>query len=83
MLSVLRLYITDDKMITNVEQFVEWELAVEIQVLGENPPQYHPAHHKSHMTWLVTEQGPSQWEAGTNHVGYDTAWKWDKYKVLH
>jgi hypothetical protein len=40
----------------NVERLVEWELAGETKVLGENPPQYHSVHHKSHTTWSEIEQ---------------------------
>jgi hypothetical protein len=42
-----------------VEQLVEWRLAGETEVLGENLPQRHFAHHKSH----VTRPGPPRWEA--------------------
>jgi hypothetical protein len=41
-----------------VEQSVEW-LTEETDVLGENLPQCHFAHHKSHMTW----SGPTRGEA--------------------
>jgi hypothetical protein len=34
----------------SVEQSVEWELAEGTEVVGENLPQCHFLHHKSHMT---------------------------------
>jgi hypothetical protein len=37
-------------MMMNVEQSVEFELTGEIEVRGENLPQCHFVHHKSHMT---------------------------------
>jgi hypothetical protein len=37
-------------MMMSVEQSVECELAGETEVLGENLPQWHFVHHKSHMT---------------------------------
>jgi hypothetical protein len=46
-----------------VEQMVEWRLAGETEVLGENLPQRLFVHHKSHMTRPGLELGPPRWEA--------------------
>jgi hypothetical protein len=50
-------------MMMCVKQSVEWELAGETEVLGENMPQRHFVHHKSHMTWPGLEPGPTRLEA--------------------
>jgi hypothetical protein len=47
----------------SLEQSMEWGLAGETEVLGENLLQRHFAHHKSHMNWPGIEPGPSRWEA--------------------
>jgi hypothetical protein len=41
-----------------VEKLVEWRLAGETEVLGENLPQRHFVHHKFHMTRPGFELGP-------------------------
>jgi hypothetical protein len=45
-----------------VEQFVEWRLAGETEVLGENLPRRHFVHHKSHLARPGIEPGPPRWE---------------------
>jgi hypothetical protein len=52
------------QMMMIVEQSVECELVGETVVLGENLPQCHSVHHKSHMTWTGLEPGPPLWESG-------------------
>jgi hypothetical protein len=50
-------------MVKFVEKQMECRLAVETEVLGENLPQRHFVHHKSHMTIPGFEPGPPRWEA--------------------
>jgi hypothetical protein len=49
-------------MIMSMEHSVEY-LEEYAEVLGENLPQCHFVHHKSHMTVPGLEQGPPWWEA--------------------
>jgi hypothetical protein len=46
-----------------VEQLVERTLVGETEILGENLPQCHFVHHKSHMTLPGFEPGTALWEA--------------------
>jgi hypothetical protein len=43
---------------------VEWRLAGETEVLGENLPQCYFVHHKFHMPWPRLEPEKPRWEAG-------------------
>jgi hypothetical protein len=58
-------------MWVNVEQLVEWSLDGETEVLGENLPQRHFVHHKSHMTRPGLEPWPPRREA--NRLSYGAA----------
>jgi hypothetical protein len=56
-----------------VEQLVEWWLAGESEVLGENMPQRHFVHHKSHMTRPGPNPGRRCGKPATNRLSYGTA----------
>jgi hypothetical protein len=55
-----------------VEQFVEWRLTGETEVLGENLPQRHIVHHKSHTNRPGLELGP-RLKPATNLLSYGAA----------
>jgi hypothetical protein len=51
------------RVIMMMEKLVEWRLAGETEVLGENLHQRHYVHHKSHLTRPGREPGPPRREA--------------------
>jgi hypothetical protein len=51
------------RVIMMMENLVEWILAGETEVLGENLPLRHLVHYKSHLTRPGLEPGPPRWEA--------------------
>jgi hypothetical protein len=40
----------------------------EIEVVGENQPQFHFVYHKSHKTWPGIEPVPPQWKPAANNI---------------
>jgi hypothetical protein len=75
-------------IIMMMEKLVEWWLAGETEVLGENLPQCRFVHHKHYML-STREHGPPRWEAATNRSSYSTAksnvyqlgyFKWRPYR---
>jgi hypothetical protein len=61
-----------------VEQLVEWRLSGETEVLGENLPQCHFVHHKSHMTRPGLE--PRVAAVGSQRL---TAWTMVRPFIMH
>jgi hypothetical protein len=57
------------RVIMMMENLVEWRLAGETEVLGENLPQRHFVHHRSHLTRSGIEPGPP----ATNRLSHGAA----------
>jgi hypothetical protein len=53
-----------------MENLVEWRLAGETEVLGENPPQRNFVHHKSHLPDPGSNPGRRAGKPATNRLSY-------------
>jgi hypothetical protein len=57
-----------------MENLVEWRLAGETEVRGENLPQRHVVHHKSHLPDPGSNPGRCGGKPATNRLSYGAAY---------
>jgi hypothetical protein len=56
-----------------MENLVEWRFAGETEILGENLPQRHFVHNKSHLPDTDSNPGRHGWKRATNRLSYGAA----------
>jgi hypothetical protein len=61
--------------IVRLKNLVEWWLAGETEVLGENLTQCHSVHYKSYMTWPDANPGRRGEKPMTNRLNYGMAFE--------